>query len=448
MYQDGFVPIGDAYDPGPGDPTDPPINPYRSRPPYQDPFPSDQFYNVPIGSGLTAYPHTDARYTRLQACNVINNFDNWTDPFYQATTSDPFVTLEWRTILPGSYAGVANTAMGAPEASTTSYPTLKKITGLRVPLSATWQKTVPAPSTSNSDRKVIVNQAFPVTLTITPYVNNVPGTPYTESYPAGALNVEIHKFYRTTGATTVPTTGVAGTVIYCTNLSWNNVATDYGLLDGAVASDISPSQGYIRSWEVGRMNAGDEFAVKHVLKLGGSLSMFKWDTTLAKAAIRWPAKSADGHASATNYTGPFEYGTHLHLPASFDVDAFVESRYSSIYWPYQKSVLNAMKYFGGVFLITTGSGNIIRFGFEPRAPFLTTAISQQCSAAFLAAIPSMEVSSNYHSVGTLRADRQPVEGVNVIAGGGPRRTAGLGLTDFENTSGLKLPVNPDPASWV
>lgn len=427
----------------PADPDPEPENPYRVLTPYLDPFPSDSFYNVPIGSGITTYSTSDTRTTKVRACVAAANTVNWTDPFYQATSSDPLCTLEWRSVLPSGWQQVTKSALGATGATTTTYPTYQVITGLRIPAAATWE------STSNTDRKVIINQGFAVTLTIQTYVNNVYDSTQTVSYPAGALNIEAHKFYRTTAS---HPGGAAGTYVYCTNLSLTDVAADYGMTKGAIASGISPSQGYVRSWEVGLMAAGDNFAIKHALKVGGSLSMFKWDATLnggaGAAAIRWPSRTADGHATAANYLGPLEYGAHVMLPADFDVETFVNSRVATVSQrPYCKSMLNALKYFGAYFLITAGTGNVISYGFEPKGNTLSSAIATTIKTVLNDAHDFLLVSSNSHTVGTLATNRQPVSGASVIAGGGARRTVGLGWDDFDNATGLKLPFDP-AGPWV
>src|SRR5690606_19382713 len=230
------------------------------------------------------------------------------------------------------------------------------------------------------------------------YGSNNVATGVEEDIPfaKGEINLEIHKFYR---ANENGGSG-AGSYIYSTYLSINNIVTGATMMvQGAIASKISPSQGYARSWEVAQMGEGDNFAIRHVLKLGGSLSMFRYTSPLGDWI--WPANNRDGHASSGNYTGPLEYGTAICLPSDFNVNTFVEARVASEYWSYAKSYLNAYKYFGGVFLITSGSGNLISHGAEPLAPMITSSQRTAILTCINAAIPLMRVISNYHTPGTL-----------------------------------------------
>jgi hypothetical protein len=109
-----------------------------------------------------------------------------------------------------------------------------------------------------------------------------------------------------------------------------------------------------------------------------------------------------------------------------------------------KAYLYALQRFGGYVLIRAGGQGILSFGAEPRNP-MSSARQIKIKAALTAAIPSLRVSSNSHSVGTL-TNRQP-NNPALIAGGGARITAGLGLTGFDNATGLKLPHRPT-GPWV
>lgn len=404
--------VGQYVDPSIGAP------PFRTTPAWQDPFPPDHFMNTPIGSGLTYVSTGDARHTTLVGLVSNLNYNNWTDPIYLSDSADPVTTVEHRDFLPAGWQTTSNTSTLTASGAGWLH---KRYTGVRIPTSARWESSSNAdPTKWASDRKVHVVQGTDTTLVTQTY--NEAGTllsTVSKFYPAGTLAIEMHKFQRTTTAN----------LVYTTNLSRSDIVNEYGLTEGAIASGISPMAGYVRTWEIAAIAAGDRYAIKHALKVGlanGNL----------KAGPVWPSRTED--IPNTSYSGTIPYGTHIVLPPSVNIETLSGGTLNN----YQKAFLYALQRFGAYVLIRAGSTGVMSFGAEPRIPQLTSTQVTQIKTAINLVIPSLRISANSSSVGTLRADRQPVDS-SLIAGGGTRITAGLGLLNFDDTTGLKLPLDPD-----
>ncbi len=375
---------------------------YRTQKPWLDPFPSDHFINVPIGSGITMESTSSAKHLAVVGSVASVKYVDWSDPVYLANNTDAQFTVRHIASLPSGWDSLTNTQLGTP---TGAGSTVAEYPGIYVNTRgsagdaewATWQ------SVNNTDRKVHNFQ------------------------PDGRYVAEMHKFYRTT----------TSNLIFVTNWAYTDVVYDYGLTKGAIASNISAILGAVRAWEVQAALAGDRYAIKHALKLSASNDM------LIMGPL-WPSKNQDGDAS-TAYSGVLPYGTHIFLPISVNVDAIAGT--GSAQADLNAAVLHALQLFGAYILIRANNGSILGFSFEPRAPKLTSTQANGVQSALNTAIPSLRVSSNSHSVGTLNTNRQPAAGVSVIAGGGTRVTAGLGLDGFD-INGYKLPINPDSATWI
>lgn len=426
LYDTGFLPIADPYVP-----PDPPVA-FRSTIPSDSPMPSDFYLNVPVGSGMTYVSTSDPMHTTLVGLVANWNYNNWTDPVYKVVDTDPLSSgIEHREVLPSGFATVNNTST----MSGTPGKLIKKYTSpdLRVPAGARWESSANADSTKwGSDRKVMLDFQYDITLTTTTYASD--GTTVLSTvntfYPAGTLRIECHKWQRVTSST----------VIWTTNLSKQNLVTgENAYNEGAVASGIYLG-GYVREWEVAAALAGDPYAIKHALRVGlpnGNL----------KLGQVWPARTQD--APSPPYVGTIPYGTHFVLPPSFDVNAATAD-------PLSRACLWALKLYGAYVLIRAGSTGVISFGIEPRGVGFSLSSGQITTLknATTAALDSARISANSNLVagsgaGTYNSvTRAPNRGVIDIAGGGTRITAGMGLDGYDNTTGLLLPFDPDPAAWV
>lgn len=397
----------------------------RSKLPTDDPMPSDFFLNVPIGAGITAVSTSATITTHLRGLASNLNYNNWTDPVYKVLATDPACSvISCYQYQPTGAAGatnstaVAGTGMGNMRWKYTS-------PDLRMPTAAAWQ------ATTNTDRKVCLDYQYDITLTKTTYaadgvtVTNVETT----FYPAGTLRIVVHKFQRITSST----------AIFGTNNAQHNLVTGDGSMnEGAVASGIFEA-GYMRAWEVAAALAGDKTACRHALKFGLS------NASLLLGQV-WPARTQD--APNPPYTGPVPYGTHIYLPDSFDEDAAAADTLS-------RAFLWTLKKFGAYVLIRAGGTGVITWGVEPRGAgaALTSTEANNVKAALNVARSSYLVSANSNlTLGTgaftySGSTRLPNRGVQDIAGGGVRRTVGLGLSDFDNVTGLKLPL-PSAGPWV
>src|SRR5690606_40915412 len=138
----------------------PPENAYRSHLPFDDPFDHESFWNMPIGSGLTYLSTGSSRHTSTfngsGGSGVSVNSNNWTDPVYMSSPTDPICEVRHYANLPNGWNNVANNQQGTP---TTSQRLHRIYKGIRIPNEATWQ------STTNTDRKVVVVQGQATTLT-------------------------------------------------------------------------------------------------------------------------------------------------------------------------------------------------------------------------------------------------------------------------------------------
>lgn len=377
----------------------PPASPYRAGPAGEYPYHHNSFWNTPVGSGLTYHSTGSAIHTATLTSTETNlNYNNWTDPIYYATSSDPQFTVEKRQDLPSGWSSVGNTQTGP----TTGQGALQETyTGIYIPANATWQ------STTNTDRKVIVVQ---------------PDITFQDSfYPAGTLAIEMHKFYRVTG----------GGLILTTNLSHSDLR-GYGMGYGALASGVAMSQGYIRRSEWDAAAAGDEQAIRHALKIGLPNSKLK-------AGQVWPASHQDGDAGSA-YSGQCPMGSMMVYDAgaplpnvSNQLTGTTASRNVA------RAIAWTMQNFGAYVLIRAGNGPIV-FGVESTPPHLTFShVTEVRTNLTNFVLPNMRIASNSSSVGSLHdggyLHRTPTD-ISRIAGGGTR-----------NEALRPLPITPD-GPWV
>lgn len=394
-YSNTFYPVDS--------PKPPPDPVHREKLPWLHPFHEQSFWNTPVGSGATYLPTNDSRHIATFGGSEFNlNYNNWTDPFYLATDSDPLMEIQQRTDLPTGWTSVGNTQTGP----TTGQGALQaRYTGVRIPNDATWQ------STTNTDRKVIVVQPE-VTLNRYDASGNLLDS---NTYPAGTLSIEMHKFYRVTG----------GGLILTTNLSYCDLR-GYGMGYGALASGVSMSQGYVRRWEIEEARAGNHTAIRHALKLGLPNSKLK-------AGQIWPASHQDGDA-ASNYSGQNPMGTMMVLDRDVDIDA-IEYSGTTETQNIQKAFAWTLQNFGGYVLIRSGSGPV-SLGIEPIPPHLSGTLMNNVRAGLTSLLfPHMRIVTNSNDVGPIHTSgpmyRHPQD-ASRIAGGGTR-----------DESIRPLPINPE-----
>lgn len=376
---------------------------FRKEPPWRHPFHQDSFWNTPVGSGAVYVPTNSSRHTSTFAgSGFALNHNNWSDSFYLATDSDPLLEVEMRTQLPTGWTELGNDETGG----TGGQGELRtRYTGVRVPTHATWQ------STTNTDRKVIVVQPE-VTLRRYDASNNLIST---QTYPAGTLSIEMHKFYRVTG----------GEKILTTNLSFCDLR-GYGMGYGAIASGVSMSQGYIRRWEIEAALEGEQTAIRHALKLGLPNSKLQ-------VGQIWPASHQDGDAT-TNYSGQNPMGTMMVVDRNTNIETLTYSG-SVAAQRIQKAIAWTLKNFGGYVLIRAGSGPV-GLGIESTPPHLDSSLVNAVRTGLTDAVfPHLRIVENSHEVGPLNLDRTPVD-PSLIAGGGAR-----------NESIRPLPIAPD-GPWL
>lgn len=376
---------------------------FREEPPWRHPFHHESFWNTPVGSGAIYVPTGSSRHTSTFSGSSFNlNYNNWTDPFYLATDSDPLMEVEKRANLPNGWSSLGNDESGGTAGQGAFEG---RYTGVRIPPHATWQ------STSNTDRKVIVVQPE-VTLRRYNAANELIST---QTYPAGTLSIEMHKFYRVTG----------GTKILTTNLSYCDLR-GHGMGYGALASGVSMSQGYVRRWEIDAALAGDHTAIRHALKLGLPNSKLQ-------VGQIWPASYQDGDA-ATSYSGQNPMGTLMVVDRDTNVDALSYSG-SVEAQRLQKAFAWTLQNFGGYVLIRAGSGPIT-LGVEATPPHLSGTLMNAVRTGLTDVVfPHMRIVSNGDDVGALNPDRSPVD---------PSRIAGGGSRD---ESIRPLPIDPD-GPWL
>lgn len=402
----GFFYSGEFYDVGqyrPG--VEPEEPPFRTSPLWQHPFHEQSFWNTPVGSGATYASTSGAQHLNLMgsgnSTNINFNYNNWSDSFYLSTAEDPEMEIEQRSVLPTGWNTMTNSQTGG----TSGQGTLQaRYTGVRIPASATWQ------STSNTDRKVIVVQGTEVTLRRYNASNTLIST---EVYPPGTLTIEMHKFYRVTG----------GTKILTTNLSRADLR-GHGMGYGAVASGVSITQGYIRRWEWDAAVAGDHTAIRHALKIGLPSSKLKLGQI-------WPASHQDGAAASdppTGYHGESPMGTMIVLNKDADINSL------GLTSPGAKAIAWTLQNFGAYVLIQAGSGPIV-FGMEATPPHINGTVAEACRTDLLKLRSNIRIVSNSTDVGTLKADRSPVD---------PSRIAGGGT---HNESIRPLPIDPE-GPWL
>lgn len=377
--------------------------PFRSEPPWRHPFHHESFWNTPVGSGAVYVPTDASRHTSTFSGSGFNlNYNNWTDPIYLATDADPLMEIEKRANLPSGWSELGNDETGGTSGQGAFEG---RYTGVRIPADATWQ------STSNTDRKVIVVQPE-VTLQRYDASNELIST---QTYPAGTLSIEMHKFYRVTG----------GTKILTTNLSYSDLR-GHGMGYGAIASGVSMSQGYVRRWEIDAALDGDHTAIRHALKLGLPNSKLQ-------VGQIWPASYQDGDA-ASSYSGQNPMGTMMVLDRDTNIDELAYSG-SSQAQRLQKAFAWTLQNFGGYVLIRAGSGPIT-LGVEATPPHLGGTLMTAVRTGLTDVVfPHLRIVSNSHDVGALSPDRSPVD-PSLIAGGGTR-----------NEAIRPLPIDPD-GPWL
>lgn len=347
------------------------LPPVGDRLPWQYPFASDSVWNTSVGSGLTYVATNDSRHTQVINSAGSVNSTNWSDPVYLAKDSDPAVTVRHVEYLPVGWDTLSNTQSGTTSGAG---PFVKEYTNVRVPVGAAWQ------STTNTDRKVHVVQ------------------------PNGINSIEIHKFYRTSDPA----------LIYCTNLS-NTDLRYSGLNAGAIASQISPTGGLIRNFEVAAAKAGNVNAISHVLRVSMTAH-------LLKVGIIWPSKGQD--SSTTYHIGQNEYGTMLVLDKAVDIETL---RYPTgvngarLLNSEEKALAYCLQDYGGYVLIRSGSNAADIIGLQVEARSVdSTAVNNMKTAWQQVLIPKLRIATNSHQVGTLNADRTPQD-PDLISGGGTRR---------------------------
>ncbi|MGV9001363.1 MAG: hypothetical protein ACOH18_00180 [Candidatus Saccharimonadaceae bacterium] len=356
-----------ALDAGQVTPISPPPPPtYRT--PWQYPFATDSFWNTSVGSGATYLSTSNAQHTQLVDAGGSMNATDWTDPVYLATTSDPLVTVQHVEYLPAGWDNLTNTETGT---TTGEGPLVKEYTSIRIPTNAAWQ------SVNNTDRKVLVVQ------------------------PNGIDAIEMHKFYRTSNPA----------LIFTTNLSRNDMRYS-GLTQGAIASGISPMGGLIRNFEIAAAKAGDIHAISHILKIG-------LPNRKLIVGQRWPARTDDGDA-ATAYSGLTQYGQMIVLNKAVDIETLTYNGQPLV--PEAKALAYALQDYGGYVLIRGGSGPI---GLQAEPRFVdTAAVNNMKNVWSSVLVPLMRIVTNSHQVGTLDAQRVPLNPA-LIAGGGTRRRPDL-----------------------
>lgn len=402
FYNDEFYDVGQY---GPGEQPEEP--PFREVLPWLHPFNENTFWNTPVGADATYLSTSSAQHQNLTQNNNSNiglNYNNWSDPFYLATDSDPLMEVEQRSVLPTNWQNVGSGQTGG----TSGQGVLQqRYTGIRIPTNANWQ------STSNTDRKVIVVQPE-VTFQRYNASNQLIST---QVFPAGTLSIEMHKFYRVTG----------GEKILTTNMSWCDMR-GYGMGYGAFAGGVSMSQGYIRRWEWDAAAAGDHTAIRHALKIGLPASKLK-------SGQIWPASHQDGSANddpPRGYHGENPMGTFFVLNKATNIDSLSLA-------PTTKAIAWTLQNFGAYVLIQAGTGPI-NFGIESTPPHLSSGVIETTRNQIKdVLLPHFRIVANSNDVGPLHSggdlNRHPID-QSRIAGGGAR-----------NESLRPLPINPE-GPWV
>ena len=431
FYNDQYYPIDS---PRPGTPL-----PYRVRTPFEHPFSPESFWNTPVGEGAAYVPTDDPRHTNLFpdgaqwfATNGQGN-GNWTEQIYYSTASDPLSEVRQYANIPAGWTSLGPTDIGttSTESNGRLYLVYK---GLRIPPDARWH------ATSNTDRKCIVVQDFDCTLTVEKYNASSQLIETTqEFYPRGTLSVEIHKFYRTSG----DGGGGPNTLYYSSNLGRADLRSHGGGY-GPIASGVSITQGYVRSWELAEARDGDYTAIRHALKLG-----VPGDRLYGGDGPIWPASHQDGSWAST-YSGLNPMGTMIVLDKDADIDALTYTG-NALQSNLQKAIAWTLQTFGAYILIFAGSnGSPIKIGFEAKEPFLLNADASELAGsgkflntAELKSLYRIVANSNPYPAGTRIAPAHP----SPVAGGGKRITAGKALDGFNGATGLQMPFDPDPTSW-
>lgn len=428
----GYIHDGTFYPIGESVPVEPdPDPPFRLRTPFEQPYVPESFWNTPVGSGATYLSTASAQHTNLLSGTTKFSTNghangNWSERMFVATESDPLSTVRHYAWARTGYRDLGPLDIGgtSTEATGRLYWSYE---GIRIPANAQWF------ATTNTDRKCIVVMDFDCTLTVKQYnASNQLIATTTEFYPRGTLSVEMHLFYRTSG----DGGGGPNTLYYTTNLGRSDLRSHGGGY-GPIASGVSISQGLIRRWEYQAAMAGDVTAIRHALKVGVSGNKLKMGQI-------WPASHEDGRASET-YQGQNPMGTMFVVNKDANIDTF----------PYEgstqarnltKAIAWTLQNFGAYLLIYAGSGPLL-FAFEAGTPFVSNADATSVrnvfnNSQFYNQIRIVSNSNPYPS-GSRIAPAHP----SPVAGGGTRRTAGMGLDGFDDETGMQLPLSSDPADW-